>query len=43
VTAVLTYRIVHIVMLRDFALLAQPYPQMMMRLSRDAGTAARWM
>jgi len=30
-------------MLRDFAPLAQPYPQTMMRLSQNAGIAARWM
>jgi hypothetical protein len=33
VTAVLTYRTALIVMLRDFAPLAQPYPQTTMRLS----------
>jgi hypothetical protein len=39
----LIYRTALIVMLHDFARLAQPYPQTMMHLSQNAGTAARWM
>jgi len=42
-TADLTYRTAPIVMLHDFAPLAQPYPQTTMRLNQNAGTAARWM